>query len=158
MKRTPRPRDLEKSIVASILNFPPTIKPEGSLPCSQEPANGFRPEPDESCPYSYTSFFELNFNIILPSLHRSSKWCPLFRLLCSLCVNKYYIFVSNVGKIGWCVRYVMALLNCLSKKKKKKKSVMNCGTEIGWACFRGTVLAWMDWGKLRKIVQVVYIW
>jgi hypothetical protein len=31
-------------------------KPEGSLPCSQEPATGFYPESDESNPYSQTLF------------------------------------------------------------------------------------------------------
>jgi hypothetical protein len=39
-------------------------KPEGSLPCSQEPATGSCPEPDESSPYSPILFFRINFNIV----------------------------------------------------------------------------------------------
>jgi hypothetical protein len=31
-------------------NFPPFVEPEGSLPCSQDPANGPYTETDESNP------------------------------------------------------------------------------------------------------------
>jgi hypothetical protein len=48
------------------------MEPEGSLLCSQEPASGSYPEPDESIPHAYTHFLKIYFNI-LPSMPRSSK-------------------------------------------------------------------------------------
>jgi hypothetical protein len=35
-----------------LTKFPPFIKPQGLLPCSQEP-----PEPDESTPLAHTQLF-----------------------------------------------------------------------------------------------------
>jgi hypothetical protein len=54
------------------------MEPEGSLPYSQEPAIFSYPEPDQSslCPRSNLS---IRFNIILPSMRRSSKWSPSLR-------------------------------------------------------------------------------
>jgi hypothetical protein len=40
----------EKLIVAQMLNLSVFMKPESSLPCSQETATGPYPEPDESNP------------------------------------------------------------------------------------------------------------
>jgi hypothetical protein len=34
------------------------MEPEVSLPCSQEPATEFYPEPDESCPHIPTLFLK----------------------------------------------------------------------------------------------------
>jgi hypothetical protein len=43
------------------------MEPEGSLPCSQDPATGVKPEPDESSPHLPTLFSKIHSNIILPS-------------------------------------------------------------------------------------------
>jgi hypothetical protein len=54
------------------------MEPEGSLLCSEEPATGIYPEPDESSPCLPSYFSEIHFNIIshlcldLPSGHSSS--------------------------------------------------------------------------------------
>jgi hypothetical protein len=40
------------------------MQPESSLLCSQKPATGPYPEPDESSPHSPTLFLKIHFNII----------------------------------------------------------------------------------------------
>jgi hypothetical protein len=45
---------------------------KGSLLCSQQPATGPYPEPDESNKHP-TYFPEIHFNIIIPSMPRSSE-------------------------------------------------------------------------------------
>jgi hypothetical protein len=42
------------------------MKPQGSLPLSEQPVTGFDLEPDESIPIPFY-FFHIYFNIILPS-------------------------------------------------------------------------------------------
>jgi hypothetical protein len=46
---------------------------EGSLQCSQEPAEGHDPEADETIPYTHTSF-KIHFNIVLSPSPKSSTW------------------------------------------------------------------------------------
>jgi hypothetical protein len=48
----------EKLIVAQLAQkLRPFMKPEGSSPCSQQPATEFYPEPDESSAYPQTLIF-----------------------------------------------------------------------------------------------------
>jgi hypothetical protein len=47
------------------------MEPEGSLPCSQEPANGPYPEPDESSPHLPTQFPQDKVVPVLPP-----NWAP----------------------------------------------------------------------------------
>jgi hypothetical protein len=48
---TVRRRVLENSILAQLINkFPPFMELEDLLQCSQEPATGPYPEPDQCCP------------------------------------------------------------------------------------------------------------
>jgi hypothetical protein len=59
---------------------PPFMAPEGSSPCSQEPAAGPCPKPDESNPHFKHYFPKIHFNIILPCTPRSSEWSLSFGL------------------------------------------------------------------------------
>lgn len=55
------------------------MKYECWLPCSQQPVTCPYPEPAQSNPRHSSSYFlQININIILPSMSRSSK-CPLSR-------------------------------------------------------------------------------
>jgi len=54
------------------------MKPEGSLPCSQQHAIGPYPKPDESCPHFSPYFSKIRCNIISPSTRSSSEWSPGF--------------------------------------------------------------------------------
>jgi hypothetical protein len=47
------------------------MEPEGSLPCSQQPATGRYPEPDASSPHLATHFPKIHSNITFPSTPRS---------------------------------------------------------------------------------------
>jgi len=55
------------------------MKPEGSLPCSQQSATGPYPEPDASNSQLSTLLPNTHCNTILPSKPRSSEWCFPFR-------------------------------------------------------------------------------
>jgi hypothetical protein len=50
------------------------MEPDGSFLCSQDPATGSDFEPDESSLHSHTSFFKINFNIIISATAKSPKW------------------------------------------------------------------------------------
>jgi hypothetical protein len=68
------------------------VKPDGSLPCSQQPTTSPYPEPDESNSHTANLSLKINFNIILPSTPRSSRWLLSFRLL-----NQYFVRISRVS-------------------------------------------------------------
>ena len=55
-------------------NSPHFIKPEGSLPHSQQPATCPYPAPDRYSPRPAPHFSKINFNITLTSRPGSSKW------------------------------------------------------------------------------------
>jgi hypothetical protein len=56
------------------------MEPEGSLPCSQQPATGTSPEQDASNPHFPPPHLpKISSNIILPSTPRSSGWSLHFR-------------------------------------------------------------------------------
>jgi hypothetical protein len=66
------------------------METEVSIPFTQQPANGSYYEPYTSSPYIYT----IHFNIILPSMPWSFKWCPLlwfsYQILYTLSVSLMY--------------------------------------------------------------------
>jgi hypothetical protein len=49
---------LKKLKVAQLINLPRFMEPESSLPCSQEPATGHYPAPDESSPHTHTVYLK----------------------------------------------------------------------------------------------------
>ena len=53
---------------------------EFSLPCSQEPATCFHPEPDYSCPRPPSYLFKIHFNRLFPSTTMSSTCSLSLRL------------------------------------------------------------------------------
>jgi hypothetical protein len=56
------------------------MEPESSLPCTQQPATGQYPEPDESNLHPRYHLPNIHFNIILPSMPTSSEWSRPFKL------------------------------------------------------------------------------
>jgi len=50
------------------------MEPDGSLPCTQDPASGPYPEPDAPSLRLPTLFPEICSNVILLSTHWSSEW------------------------------------------------------------------------------------
>ena len=61
------------------------MTPEGSLPCSQEPTTGLRPQLDNSYNHGHPlHFFKLHFNITL-STSRFSRWSFPFRFTYQNC-------------------------------------------------------------------------
>jgi len=68
---------LEKLTVPQLVkNFLHRMEPEGSLLQSQVPATWPCPEPDQSIPFSPSSFLKIHFLIILSFVPKSSK-CSL---------------------------------------------------------------------------------
>jgi hypothetical protein len=61
------------------------MKPEGSLPCSQEPSTCPYPEPHQSNSYHLS---KVHFNIVHPSTSWSSQWYLTFWLF-----HQYYICI-----------------------------------------------------------------
>jgi hypothetical protein len=55
------------------------MEPEGSSPCSQEPATCPYPEPDRSSLHPPPNLSKIDFNIIFPSTPVSFKWSPSLR-------------------------------------------------------------------------------
>ena len=54
---------------------------ESALMSSKEPTTCSYPEPHKFSPFLLFWLFKIPFNIILPSVHRSSKWSLPFRIL-----------------------------------------------------------------------------
>jgi hypothetical protein len=82
------------------------MEPECSLSCSQEPAAGLWPEPDESTPYPLFYISKINFNIIISSASRSSCFLQVFflgpdillstlRRKCTLTVIKHWCIAAS---------------------------------------------------------------
>ena len=65
---------IRQQLTASQLSSYGIIEHEGSLPCSQQPAIGPYPEPDESSPHHAIPLLENNCSIILPYKPSSSQW------------------------------------------------------------------------------------
>jgi hypothetical protein len=70
----------ERPIVAQLVNKFSTfiMEPEGSFLCSQPPATGPYPQPDEASPHLHSSSFKRP--LVLPTTPISPKWSHPFRL------------------------------------------------------------------------------
>jgi hypothetical protein len=55
------------------------MEPEGSSPCTQEPATCLYPDPDQSSLRPPPNLSKIDFNIIHPSAPGSSKCSPSLR-------------------------------------------------------------------------------
>jgi hypothetical protein len=65
---------LEKLTVTQLVKkFPPSMKPESSLSCSQEPTAGYYPEPDASTSNLPTLFPKIHLDVIHLSTPRSFR-------------------------------------------------------------------------------------
>jgi hypothetical protein len=63
------------------------MKPEGSLPCSQEPATGAYPKPAESCPHAVSLRFTSSSHLRLCLQNDSSfRSFPTYLLLLHLII------------------------------------------------------------------------
>jgi hypothetical protein len=51
------------------------MEPESSLPCSQQPATGSCPQPEESNLKPDIQFPKVHFNNVLPIYAPCSEWC-----------------------------------------------------------------------------------
>jgi hypothetical protein len=60
-----------------------SVKPEAAFPCSQEPAIGPYPEPDESRPHISTYFLKIHFNNTIPFMPRSPFRFPGQNCVCT---------------------------------------------------------------------------
>lgn len=69
---------MKRSLLERLIlrNSPPSTEHRGSLPCSQKPASGPYPVPDESRTYLSSYFLKTQFNIILPPTTKHYKWAP----------------------------------------------------------------------------------
>jgi hypothetical protein len=67
------------------------MEPEGSVPCSQEPATGPYLESDESTPRPHKLFFRVHFKIIPPPMYAYLVISSLQDFLLKFCTHLSYI-------------------------------------------------------------------
>jgi hypothetical protein len=70
------------------------MEPEGSLPCSQEPATGSYREPDERSPHIRT----IDLSLIYAKVSQVVSFLQIFWLV--MCVSLYSPHTSKAADIG----------------------------------------------------------
>jgi hypothetical protein len=97
------------------------METEVSLPQSQTPATSPYPEPHQSTPWLSSHFLKINFNIVLPSTFRSSKWSLSLRSHHENPVStssvSYTCHTAHLPDSSW-FEYI---LNLLKKSEKLRK-------------------------------------
>lgn len=88
------------SVNQLVKKFPAFHRTWKFITISKEPATGPFPEPQQSTPHP-PYFHNIHFNIIIPAMHRFSKWSLPFRLSRTASIIKYLLHKECLHVVIW---------------------------------------------------------